>query len=231
MPRHGHNLELTLARAIEYFELKDVTRTGWVLRGVSAPESVADHSWGTAHLCMLFSDAFAAELAPEPADVYHAISMALVHDLAEVEVGDIPRRAARGTAGEGVTGEAGEATGDDDLATKHVRELAAIERLTSADPDGTLPASVARIRALWEEYEEGMSAEARFVRDMNLVDMVIQAFRYERDRRYDPDANAEMFPDFRRMDEFFATSRDRLSTVLGRSLHTTVRAWYDALSV
>jgi len=40
--------------ALEAYRLKDTVRAGWVLRGIRDPESVADHSWGTALLCMIY---------------------------------------------------------------------------------------------------------------------------------------------------------------------------------
>lgn len=80
-------LDTLLARLEMIAGLKDVARSGWVLRGIERPESVADHSWGTAYLCLL--------LAPAGIDRERSVAMALVHDLAEVETGDIPRRVAR----------------------------------------------------------------------------------------------------------------------------------------
>ena len=38
------------------YRLKDEPRTGWKIRGVVEPESVADHSWATAPLCLLYAD-------------------------------------------------------------------------------------------------------------------------------------------------------------------------------
>src|SRR5689334_20672154 len=65
------------------YGLKDTVRTGWVLRGVTDPESVADHAWGTALLCLLFGPAAGV-------DVNRCIAMAVVHDLAECLTGDVP---------------------------------------------------------------------------------------------------------------------------------------------
>lgn len=71
-------------RLLGAFRLKDEVRTGWLKRDVEKPESVASHSWGTALLCMLYG-------REAGVDVARAIEMALVHDLPEAEVGDIPR--------------------------------------------------------------------------------------------------------------------------------------------
>ncbi|HUZ18272.1 MAG TPA: HD domain-containing protein, partial [Spirochaetia bacterium] len=40
---------------LRIYGLKDEPRAGWVLRGIRDPESVADHSWGSALLCHLYA--------------------------------------------------------------------------------------------------------------------------------------------------------------------------------
>ena len=65
----------------EWLGLKDILRTGWVRAGVESPESVAAHSWGMSVLAM--------HLCPENLDRMRVIEMCLVHDLPEVEVGDL----------------------------------------------------------------------------------------------------------------------------------------------
>ena len=75
----------SLDTLLTLYRLKDETRTGWEIRGVVDPESVADHSWATALLCLLY-----AEEAGVNRD--HAVAMALVHDLAESITGDVATR-------------------------------------------------------------------------------------------------------------------------------------------
>ena len=65
----------------EWLGLKDIPRTGWVRAGVDSPESVAAHSWGMSILAM--------HLCPENLNRMRVIEMCLVHDLPEVEVGDL----------------------------------------------------------------------------------------------------------------------------------------------
>lgn len=64
-----------------WLELKHVLRTGWERAGVNAPESVAAHSWGMALMAM--------HLCPEGLDRMRVIEMCLVHDLPEIEIGDL----------------------------------------------------------------------------------------------------------------------------------------------
>lgn len=187
------------------YRLKDELRAGWVLRGIERPESVADHSWGTALLCLLHGPEAGVE-------VPRAVAMALIHDLAEAVTGD---RAAR-------MGPNGEVVHEADKAEREERAFAELF------PVGR--ESFGTVRELHREYEETVSSEARFVRDMNLVDMCLQALIYESEQRYDPTDKQENFPAFRRLEEFFATSAARLSTEIGRRLFEGIFERYRALA-
>src|SRR5207245_11486221 len=58
-------------------QLKKVPRKGWKQKvGIEHPESVADHSYGTAIMSMVFSDTIGL-------NTEKIIRMALLHDLAE----------------------------------------------------------------------------------------------------------------------------------------------------
>ncbi len=187
---------------ITSYQLKDEVRTGWRLRGIADPESVADHSWGTAYLVLLYAEESGVERS-------RALEIALVHDLAEAITGDIPTRVA----------------GIDDARRKEAKAAREREAM-AAVLAGYAPASAARVHELWQEYEENRSDEARFVRDMNLVDMCIQACAYERDCRYDHTVANPEFPEYRRLDEFFATAEARIQTSFGRSLFDRVADRY-----
>jgi len=78
--------------------------------------------------------------------------MAVVHDLAEVRVGDI-------TPEDGITKE-----------QKHHIEMDAIHNMGVTE----------RTRTLFAEYEAHETAEAQFVRFLDKLDMALQAERYER---------------------------------------------------
>jgi putative hydrolase of HD superfamily len=62
-------------------QLKDLPRTGWVQRAVTAPESVASHSLAVAVLA-------AVEAERRGLDPGRAALLAVVHDLPEAVVGD-----------------------------------------------------------------------------------------------------------------------------------------------
>ncbi len=63
-------------------ELKKVPRKGWISKvGIEHPESVADHSYGTAIMAMVLSDS-------QKLNTEKILKMALLHDLAESITGD-----------------------------------------------------------------------------------------------------------------------------------------------
>lgn len=216
-PRTRRMIDINTVDAL--YALKDQKRVGWEIRGIRDPESVSDHSWGTALLCLLYAGAAGV-------DVERAVAMALVHDIAEAVTGDVASR-----------------VNDRDRTVsqqqKRLNERAAMERLFpeqpphaahGADPGPIAAAAAARVRGLWNEYESSDSAVARFVRDMNLVDMCLQALRYESEQRYDSASDYPSLGGFKRLDEFFATAGPRITTAVGRELFNLVHARYQRLT-
>lgn len=190
-----------LRLAFTAFRLKDEPRGGWVLRNVRDPESVADHSWGTALLCLLYA-------TEEHLDEDEAVRMALLHDLAEAETGDVVARAS--PADRTVSEE-----------TKALREAGAIDKL--------LPPGFDRLRRSWQAYEDRSTPVALFVRDMNLIDMCMQAVLYQEQRRYDPGEVVPSQDGYTHLDEFFVSARSRLSTGCGRRLFELLHRRYQAV--
>ncbi len=91
-------------------------------------------------------------LLPPEMDLGRALSYAVLHDLAEVRTGDI-------TPHDGVS-----------ASSKAEREDAAMAALTAALP--------AHLLATWRAYEAQRDEEARFVRQLDRLDMAIQAVAY-----------------------------------------------------
>ncbi|MDO9711218.1 HD domain-containing protein [Paracraurococcus lichenis] len=117
--------------------LKTVERRGLVPLpdGTHRRETSAEHCWNLALLALLLHREVAAEI-----DLGHALSLIAVHDLVEVEAGDTYAYDPAGRA------------------TQAAREEAAADIVF-----GALPADLgARLRAMWEEFEAGETAEARF---------------------------------------------------------------------
>ncbi|CAE6402526.1 unnamed protein product [Rhizoctonia solani] len=88
------------------------------------------------------------------------VMMAVVHDLAEAVVGDI-------APWEGIS-----------KAEKVQREREGMKSMLS-DMLHDGPGAI-RIRELWEEYEEQATPEAKFVKDLDRLEMALQAAEYER---------------------------------------------------
>ena len=60
-------------------KLKILPRTGWLLRGLRNPESIADHCYRTSLLAMLLADVL--EEQGVEIDVARVMRMALLHDI------------------------------------------------------------------------------------------------------------------------------------------------------
>lgn len=76
---------------IELGNLKKLKRTGWVLRGVPNPESIADHSFRVALITFFLADELkkrGVEINPDK-----AVRIALLHDIGEARITDIPQPA------------------------------------------------------------------------------------------------------------------------------------------
>src|SRR5690606_7852049 len=104
---------------------------------------------------------------------------------------------------------------------KAALEATAIAQMLPANSD-----DLAGIRRLWQDYEDRLEPTAIFVRDMNLIDMCLQAVIYERDKRYDPSLPVPSQGGYERLDEFFASAEHRLVGVVAKRLFAVVRARY-----
>ena len=133
-------------------KLKKLTRTGWILSGIKNPESVAEHSFRVALMSMLLSK----ELGLNESKM---MKLALIHDLAEAEVGDI------------VTDGSGVQMGKEE---KHLLEKKGIEEIFKNHPQKK------KYLALWNEYEEQKTPEAKAVYTMDKLEMALQATEYEK---------------------------------------------------
>ena len=62
--------------------LKQIKRTGWINAGLTQSESVADHTYRTTMLSMIFADI-------ESLNTLKILRMSLLHDLPEAIIGDL----------------------------------------------------------------------------------------------------------------------------------------------
>ena len=130
----GARLADQLAFVQELDRLKAVERQSLILDGLRR-ENTAEHSWHVAMLAVVLADQ-----APPEVDIARVVLLLLVHDIVEIDAGDT-----------GIYDDA-------NRGSKADRERAAADRLFGLLPDDLGVA----LRAAWEEYEHGDTADARF---------------------------------------------------------------------
>jgi putative hydrolase of HD superfamily len=182
--------------------LKRVPRTGWILAGQdsSSCEAVASHCWGTCMFSLLIAHQLRSE--GKTVDLEKAMTMAVVHDLAEAVMSDIPHGAIE------LGGRAMESA-------KREAERNALGRLLG--PLGTLGES---LKKEWEELKLSKTVEARVVIAADRLDMLAHAISLEKGG----------FPS-RNLDGFFDRARDEIENLhidivkeLFEGLHSMHRA-------
>ena len=136
----------------EFSHLKQIYRQGWLFRNIPTEhcESVAEHSFGVGVLAMILADSFFPEL-----NISKVVRMALIHDVGEVYAGDI-------IPGNHIS-----------TAEKHKLEQDSIIKIFTHLPNGN------DYIALWEEFECCSSPEAQFVRQIDKLEMALQASVYK----------------------------------------------------
>lgn len=143
-----------LAAYLEINHLKQLYRQGWLRSGIPPEqcELVADHIYGMSMLAWLVID---GGLAPG-VERDKALCMVLAHELGEIYTGDI-------VPGDKVPPE-----------EKHRLERDGLMRVVEKLPNGH------ELVDLWEEFEAGASPEARLVKQLDRLEMALQALVYEK---------------------------------------------------
>ncbi|XP_058723011.1 uncharacterized protein LOC131594821 [Vicia villosa] len=156
--------------------LKTTKRAGWLRKDVQEPESIADH---------MYRMGLMALIAPDfpGIDRDKCVKMAVVHDIAEAIVGDI-------TPADGIPKE-----------EKSRREQEALDHMCKVLGGGSRAKEIAE---LWTEYEANSSPEAKFVKDLDKVEMILQALEYEDEQGKD-------------LDEFFQSTAGKFQTEIGKA--------------
>lgn len=165
----------------EFNHLKTLFRQGWLRAGVPREqcETVAEHTLGVALLALFLADAHFPQL-----DKTKLLRMALLHDFGEIYAGDI-------------------VPGKMSLEEKHELERKSVERVLGKLPNGR------EYLAVWEEFEAGQTAEARLLRELDRLEMGLQAAVYEQDG-------------LGNLDKFFDSADRALSTPELRNIFTAL---------
>ena len=162
--------------------IKEVERVGWKERaGIRTPESVADHTFGTTMVGLILSDLLHL-------NALTLVKMMLLHDLCEAITGDI---------------QPGEM---DDLEKKRL-ETSALEDLFVNIPE---PFKSDYLSS-FSMFNEATSPEAMLARDLDKIEMVLQALIYE-EKGTDPAL----------LDEFWVTANSKIRTPFGKSLFRSI---------
>jgi putative hydrolase of HD superfamily len=133
-------LDSQLRFLLEADRLKTVLRQSTLI-DASRQENSAEHSWHLALMALILQGH-----APPGTDLGHVIAMLLLHDLVEIDAGDLFVYA-----------------GAEAQARQEVAEHAAADRIFALLP---APQSAA-FRALWDEFEERRTPEAKFARALD----------------------------------------------------------------
>ncbi|KAI9042909.1 HD domain-containing protein [Aspergillus affinis] len=139
--------------------LKTTKREGWRRFGITSGESISDHMYRMSVMTMLAPPTLAPQI-----NLPHCMKMALIHDMAESLVGDI-------TPVDKV-----------DKSEKARREADVMDyiskNLLGAVPGGMLAGT--DILKVFQEYEDNVTLEAKYVHDIDKMELLLQMVEYER---------------------------------------------------
>ena len=145
MTTTNKRLQQQLAFLTEADKLKSILRATTLCDG-SRRENSGEHSWHIALYAMIL-----AEHSNRPIDVSRVIKMLLIHDLVEIDAGDVPVHAKF------------------DVAAREAKEQAAADRLFGLLPDDQRD----EFRLIWNEFEAAESDDAIFAKSIDRVQPVI----------------------------------------------------------
>jgi putative hydrolase of HD superfamily len=135
--------------------LKRVRRSGWISWvGVENPESVADHTFRSTVLAMCLADL-------KGFNTEKLVRMLLLHDIHEAIMGDYDYFAKKKIS----------------PAELEKRKLEAIEKVLEKLPKELKQ----KYFSIWLEFEKQKSLEAKIARQIDQLEMVIQALEYEKE--------------------------------------------------
>ena len=140
-------IDQQLSFLIEADKLKSVIR-GTTLNDNSRHENSGEHSWHIALYALVM-----AEHATKPVNVDRVIKMLLLHDLVEIDAGDVPIHSDAAS----------------DPAAQDAAEQAAADRIFGLLPNDQSTA----LRRLWDEFEAAETDDAIFAKSIDRVQPVV----------------------------------------------------------
>jgi putative hydrolase of HD superfamily len=143
-------LDSQLRFLLEADKLKTVFRQSTLI-DASRKENSAEHSWHLALMALVLRDH-----SPPGTDLSRVIAMLLLHDLVEIDAGDLFLYA-----------------GAQAQARQEVAERAAADRIFALLP----PPQAEAFRALWDEFEERRTQEAKFARALDRLQPMLANYQ------------------------------------------------------
>jgi len=136
----------------EIQSLKNLFRQGWLKKGIKKNicESVADHSFSATMLAWLLAEEYFPEF-----NITKVLQYSLTHEIGEIYAGDI-------TPVDNITD-----AKKYDLESKAVRKV--FNKLKNGD----------KYIKIWEEFELAENQEAKFIKQIDKLEMALQAYYYE----------------------------------------------------
>ena len=150
-----HDLSAQIAFILEIDKLKAVYRKTMVEADSNRHENSAEHSWHIAMLAQIM-----AGYAQRKIDILRVTKMLLIHDIVEIDAGDLFAFA-----------------DEQDHQAQEQKELAAAKRIF-----GLLPPELAlEMGNLWHEFEQAQTADAQFAKGMVQKSQVLKRNHYLKD--------------------------------------------------
>lgn len=143
----SNNLEKQIAFIKEIDKVKYIFRQSKLFNS-DRRENDAEHSWHLAVMAIVL-----AEHSDKPIDLLKVLKMVLIHDIVEIDAGDTFVYS----------------TTKDHNNTEE--ELAAAKRIFGLLPEEQAKAMI----AIWREFEEGVSDEAKFAKSMDRFEPLLQS--------------------------------------------------------
>ncbi len=148
--------------------LETFPRTGWLTGGVQNPESISAHLYEVAVVTLWLADAVEADIETE-----RALRLALLHDVGEAMLTDLPRP------------------------VKHFIGAEAVDEAETEAADTVLGDLGEGWFDAVEEYERLDSPEARLVKAADRIQMLAKSLQYDSQDRGDVDRFWEVDENFR----------------------------------
>ena len=183
---------------VKTLQLKDEKRSGQQIYNIEDPDSIAAHSWTVTLLTLIYGTS-------NDLNLEKALKMATIHDLPEIETGDIAKRA-------------DEENQEISSEEKEQNELNAI-----LDISNNLRRN--EIRQLWKDYNMQNTIEAKFVKDMDMIETTLTALKNQKEQNYNPEDNQNL--PYSNLDEFFKTCEGEFKTEIAEELFREIKEKYQ----